>query len=164
VNQYDISKVFASAYLKVETSQNFSKYIPIFTFVHRTRILYDQESLHDEFPRDTFRQNDYSNRQNLRAIYQPKRVACQRRNQTTVSLLPFVSTAFNRISHILSSYIKSVGLPPRKIARLLPPVTEDLRLKTPGVYSIPCECGQIYIGQTGRSVENRVKEHYGTLV
>jgi hypothetical protein len=30
---------------------------------------------------------------------------------------------------------------------------------TPGVYSVPCECCQVYIGQTGRSIETRIKEH-----
>jgi hypothetical protein len=38
-------------------------------------------------------------------------------------------------------------------------VKDELELKTPGVYSVPCECGQVYIGQTGRSIETRVKEH-----
>jgi predicted GIY-YIG superfamily endonuclease len=38
-------------------------------------------------------------------------------------------------------------------------VKDDLGLKTPGVYSVPCECAQVYIGQTGRSIETRVKEH-----
>jgi hypothetical protein len=56
--------------------------------------------------------------------------------------------------------IKSVGLPPRKIASFLRPVKDDLGLKTPGVYSIPCECGQDYIGQTGRSIDTRIKEHH----
>jgi predicted GIY-YIG superfamily endonuclease len=27
------------------------------------------------------------------------------------------------------------------------------------VYSISCECGKVYIGQTGRSVDTRLKEH-----
>jgi hypothetical protein len=27
------------------------------------------------------------------------------------------------------------------------------------LYSIPCECGKIYTGQTGRSVQIRIKEH-----
>ena len=38
------------------------------------------------------------------------------------------------------------------------PVSFVLGLRIPGVYSIPCECGQIYIGQTGRSIETRIKE------
>jgi len=34
-----------------------------------------------------------------------------------------------------------------------------LGLRTPGVYSIPCECGRVYIGQSGRSIQIRIKEH-----
>jgi len=36
--------------------------------------------------------------------------------------------------------IKSVTLPPRKIFSYLPPVKDALGLRTPGIYSIPCEC------------------------
>jgi hypothetical protein len=55
--------------------------------------------------------------------------------------------------------IKSVGLPPRKISVFLWPVKDDLGLRTPGVYSIPCECSQVYIGQTSHLVDTRLKEH-----
>ena len=27
------------------------------------------------------------------------------------------------------------------------------------VYKIPCECGKVYIGQTGRLMQDRIKEH-----
>jgi hypothetical protein len=55
--------------------------------------------------------------------------------------------------------IKSVGLPPRKISSFLHPVKDSLGLRTPGVYCIPCECGRMYIRQTGRSITTRIKEH-----
>jgi hypothetical protein len=55
--------------------------------------------------------------------------------------------------------IKSVGLPPRKISSFPRPFKDDLGLRTPGVYSNPCECSQFYIGQTGSSVDTRLKEH-----
>ena len=29
----------------------------------------------------------------------------------------------------------------------------------PGVYRIPCECGLVYIGETGRNLSKRLKEH-----
>jgi hypothetical protein len=32
-------------------------------------------------------------------------------------------------------------------------------LKTPSTYSIPCECRKVYIGQSGRSIQIRIKEH-----
>jgi hypothetical protein len=38
-------------------------------------------------------------------------------------------------------------------------VKDDLGVKVPGVYRIPCECGKVYVGQTGRSIETRCKEH-----
>jgi hypothetical protein len=49
---------------------------------------------------------------------------------TSVALLPYVSTTFNRISRVLSRHnIKSVGLPPRKIANFQGPVKDNLGLK-----------------------------------
>jgi hypothetical protein len=45
--------------------------------------------------------------------------------------------------------IRSVPLPTRKIFIYLPPVTDALGLRTPGIHSIPCECGRVYIGQSG---------------
>jgi hypothetical protein len=36
-------------------------------------------------------------------------------------------------------------------------VKDDLGLKTPSVYSVPCEYDQTYIGQTGHSIETGVK-------
>ena len=32
-----------------------------------------------------------------------------------------------------------------------------------GVYCIPCSCNQLYIGETGRSMETRLKEHIADL-
>ena len=55
--------------------------------------------------------------------------------------------------------IKSVALPPSKISSYLPPVKDALGLRTPGIYKIPCECGKVYIGQSGRSIHLRIKEH-----
>jgi hypothetical protein len=45
-----------------------------------------------------------------------------------------------------------------KLSSLLRPVKDHLGLRTPRVYRIPCECGRVYIGQTGRSVDIRLKE------
>jgi hypothetical protein len=45
-------------------------------------------------------------------------------------------------------------------SRFLQPIKDDLALKMPGVYSLPCECGKVNIGQTGSSTETRVKEHH----
>jgi hypothetical protein len=42
---------------------------------------------------------------------------------------------------------------------MLRPVKDDVGLKVPGVYRIPSECGEVYVAQTGRSIEARCKEH-----
>jgi hypothetical protein len=55
--------------------------------------------------------------------------------------------------------IKSVGLPNMKLSSLLRPVKDRLGLRTPGVYRIPCECVRVYTGQTGNSMDIRLKAH-----
>jgi hypothetical protein len=66
----------------------------------------------------------------------------------------------NKISRLLTKYnIKTVHVPKKKNRQLLRTTKDDLGLKIPGVYRIPCECGKVYIGQTGRCIEARCKEH-----
>jgi len=45
-------------------------------------------------------------------------------------------------------------------SRSMHPVKDDLGLRTPGVYSISCEYSQVYIEQTGSSIETRIKEYH----
>ena len=54
---------------------------------------------------------------------------------------------------------QNVALPPRKICTYFPLIKGALGLRTPFVYSISCECGKVYIGQNGRSIQFRIKEH-----
>jgi len=61
---------------------------------------------------------------------------------------------------MLAKYnIKSVAIPPRKISSYMPPTQDAPGLRTPGIYRITCECGKVYIGQSGRSIQLRIKEH-----
>ncbi|XP_033607053.1 uncharacterized protein LOC117282253 [Cryptotermes secundus] len=135
-----------------------SKQAALSTLVHRARALCDQDSLRGEleFLKDIFRRNGYNDRQIHRALNRrPNHNQHDDRRDTA-----FVGTIFNRISRMLSRHnIKSVGLPPKKKSNFLRPVKEHLGLRTPGIYSIPCECGKVYIGQTGHSVGTRLKEH-----
>jgi hypothetical protein len=55
--------------------------------------------------------------------------------------------------------IKSVALPPVKIFSYLSLFKDALGLRTPGIYSIPCECGRVCIGQSSRAIQLRIKEH-----
>jgi hypothetical protein len=50
------------------------------------------------------------------------------------------------------------SLPSRKISNF--PRTGYLGLKTLGAYRTPCECGQVYVGQTSQHIATKVKENY----
>ena len=61
---------------------------------------------------------------------------------------------------MLAKYnIKCVAIPPRKLSSFMPPTKDPQRLRTSGIYKIPCECGKVYFGQSGRSVHLRIKEN-----
>ncbi|XP_033106046.1 uncharacterized protein LOC117108193 [Anneissia japonica] len=63
---------------------------------------------------------------------------------------------------MLKLYVKVFHSAPYKLSRTLqthkdkPPAQSQ-----PGVYRIPCECGKVYIGETGRDLRTRLKEHQG---
>jgi hypothetical protein len=58
----------------------------------------------------------------------------------SVTFLPFVRPTFN--NKVLSKHnINTVGLLPKKISSFLQLVKDNLAIKTPGAYSIPCICG-----------------------
>ena len=79
---------------------------------------------------------------------------------TSTAYIPYTNNTYGRLSRMLAKHnIKSVTIPSRKISSYLPPVKDAIDLKTPGVYRIPCECGKVYIGQSGRSIHQRIKEH-----
>jgi hypothetical protein len=132
------------------------------TLAHRVRFLCDLESLHSELHilRDTFRQNGYKRQADPTGSHSTGRVASVPERPVSVTFLPYVSTTFNCIIRMLSRHnIKSVGLPPRNIPSFHRHVKDDLGLNTLGVYSVFGKCGQIYIEQTGHSIETIVEEH-----
>jgi hypothetical protein len=79
---------------------------------------------------------------------------------TGMAYIPYINNTYGRLSRMLAKYnIKIVALPYRKIASYLPPVKDVICIKTPGICRISCECGTVYIGQSGRSIHLRIKEH-----
>jgi hypothetical protein len=64
------------------------------------------------------------------------------------------------LSRLLVKFnIRTVHIPRKKTIQILRFVKDDLGLNVPGVYRVPCECGKAHVGQTGRSIETRCKEH-----
>jgi hypothetical protein len=112
------------------------------------------------FLRDVFKQNGYNDWQIHRALNRHPHLPQPDNEPNSVAFLPFVGTIFNSISRVLARHnIKSVGLPHMKLSSLLCPVKDHLGLMTPRVYRISFECSRVYIGQTGHSMDIRLKEH-----
>jgi hypothetical protein len=123
--------------------------------------LCDSNSLKYEldFLRITFRENGYNSKLIHQALKSNTKIPKLLDKPVSTAMLPYFHTTYNCLSRLLSRHdIKSVALPPKKMSSFLRPV-KDVGLKTPGVYRVPCECGLVYIGQTGRSTEIRIKEH-----
>jgi hypothetical protein len=77
----------------------------------------------------------------------------------TVARLPYQGAASHKVSRLLDKFnIQTVHIPAKNI-HLLSSVKDKLGLRTAGIYCIPCECGKVYVGQTGRTIETRLKEH-----
>jgi hypothetical protein len=55
--------------------------------------------------------------------------------------------------------IKSIAIPPTKISSFLQTTKDDIGLRMPGIYMVPCVCGLVYVGQSGRSTAARIKVH-----
>jgi len=130
--------------------------------VHRATALCDQESLAPEltFLTHDFKQNGYSHQQIERGMKPATRTTKTEDKPISTGYLPYTQTAYGTISRMLAKYnIKSVAIPPKKISSYMPPTKNAAGLRTPGIYMIACECGKVYIGQSGRSVKFRIKEH-----
>jgi hypothetical protein len=53
--------------------------------------------------------------------------------------------------------IRTIHVPVKKTSQMLRSI-KKLCLKVSGVYCVPCECREVYIGQAGRSIGTRCKE------
>jgi hypothetical protein len=103
--------------------------------------------------RPHFRENSYSIKQTRRVLNPVARSSKPKDKPTSVALLPFAQTTYGRLSRMWPNTSKV-------LSSFLRPMKDDMGLRTLGVHSIPCGCGKVYIGQTGRSMESKVKEHH----
>jgi hypothetical protein len=88
------------------------------------------------------------------------RIAKTNDQPNSTAFIPYTQTTHGRLSRMLAKHnIKSVAIPPRNIYSYLSlsSVKNALELRTPGVYNIPCKCGNIYIGQSGRLSKSESK-------
>ena len=79
-----------------------------------------------------------------------------------VDTKPYVQGLTQNLSRLLKKNKIKCGISSRgqTIREKLPSVKDKQPPEVkPCVYQIPCKCGKKYIGQTGRKLEKRVKEH-----
>ena len=105
----------------------------------------------------------YDNRDITRAFNKardPKERILDNVNESIV-VLPYIQGTTDKVVKILRKRkIKIAFSPPNSLRNMLDKAKDPIDPKhKKGVYVIPCSCGRLYIGETGRSVQVRLKEH-----
>ena len=114
---------------------------------------------------NVFKGNGYNEKQ-IRNTIRKSQVQRQREGRNDDNVLkyiklPYIQGTTDKIANILrKKQIKVAFSPPNTLKGMLDHAKDqtDPR-KNKGVYSIPCDCGKVYIGETGRSIQTRLKEH-----
>ena len=121
---------------------------------------------------DAYQEEMISLRHNLHHNNYPVSITSAPRNldntrKLTTVCLPYVKGLAERIKKICSPYdIRTVftsGSTLRRYLFRVKPPTEFNMTKN-CVYSIPCSCGKIYKGETGRPLKVRLEEHRKAIV
>ena len=95
------------------------------------------------------------------------RTSMEKSEPSATVILPYIRNVSESIRRILTPLnIRTCFRPNTTLRRLLvhPKTLLPAEERTGVVYSIPCStCDEIYIGQTGRTLQHRVKEHKRAL-
>lgn len=130
------------------------------TLVRRAFNICDQDSLKQELHhiQTSLRLNGYKTFN----FNQPKpSLPAERPDFKATITLPYIGLTSHKLQRIFSqAQVKTFHTAPNKIQASLHTHKDkqDTQAKA-GVYRIPCECGKVYIGETGRNVSTRIKEH-----
>ncbi|XP_063625255.1 uncharacterized protein LOC134796991 [Cydia splendana] len=132
------------------------------SLVNRARDLCDAEHIDNELAhvQEALRKNGY--------LQKIPRTTRKKERHPEVSrqpaFLPYVKGITDKVGSVLKKFsIKTVYTPLSKVASLLRSPKDVIPYQNPGVYKIECSCGSAYIGQTKRSVQERVKEHIAAV-
>jgi hypothetical protein len=131
------------------------------SLIQRARKFCDADSLDEEIEhlKEAFRKNGYNHHAIRQALHKKGKSRPQQEKPTGVARLPYQGATSPKVSRLLSKYnIQTVHIPAKNI-HLLRPVKDKLGLKATGIYCIPCECSKVYVGQTGRTIKARLKQH-----
>ena len=140
------------------------------TLATRALRISDNESLDRERTHllDVFVDNGYSRHLGRKAFHTASKKAFikkEPKERHPGVHLPYIEGTTDRIAQILRKFdIPSTFRPLKTIRNSLWSVKDPVNPKDmKGVYLIPCSCGTPYIGETGRSIHQRICEHAADL-
>lgn len=108
--------------------------------------------------------NGYKPDEVRRALH-PKRKTADRDHTQDLThgtvFLPYVKKVTDRIGRLLTRHgVRTIFKPTQQLRNILRSAKDPQdRMSLAGVYRIPCSCGSVYIGTTGRSFNTRITEH-----
>lgn len=133
------------------------------TLMHRANKIPDEISKPEERKHVelALMKNGYTRKEIRNACHTKPKEEKEQQQIVTYARLPFIAGVTDRLKKTLAK--KNIGVrynTIKKIQQVLPPNKDSLpKLSTKGVYQLECLCGKAYIGQTGRSIKCRIKEH-----
>ena len=76
-------------------------------------------------------------------------------------ILPYVQGVTERVTRILAPHAKVASKPGKNLRGILvkPKDSREKKANTGVVYQYECQCGKVYVGETGRSLKTREGEH-----
>lgn len=132
------------------------------SLIRRAHSICDDEHLNGELThlRNVLQQNGYPSKNIKLSLPQPRTRPSEQQAKQSV-YLPYMGPVSHTLERILSeSAIKVYYTTPNKLhQQLYTHKDKTERNLLPGIYRIPCECGLVYIGETGRNLSVRLKEH-----
>ena len=135
------------------------------TLADRAKRICEAENLDTELGHlsNALQANGYTRNQVNKCLYPRKQQKQDKKEETSTSkaFLPFITGVTDRIGRILTKYkVKTIYKPTKKLHNYFRSAKDQRDpLSLPGIYRIPCSCGQVYIGQTKRAINTRIKEH-----
>ena len=132
------------------------------TLINRTKTIREVDNIEGELEhlRSVLKMNGYPKKFIDNAMKTRQHLREMTEYQSSVSL-PCTGSA----SHTIERILKEAGIQlchsgENKLFRSLCTHKDNVtEFQKPGVYRIPCECGLVYIGETGQNLSLRLKEH-----
>ncbi|XP_076247886.1 LOW QUALITY PROTEIN: uncharacterized protein LOC143187549 [Calliopsis andreniformis] len=136
------------------------------SLIHRAINICEEEHLPEELNhiRNTLQQNGFSknkiNRTIDRILHPTDRPSTSdNKEKQNTTFLPYIQGTTDRIGRILRKHkIRTIFTTHTKIKQVLPPPRTRNHSYHQRGFTI-CTCGKVYIGETGRSMSTRLKEH-----